>query len=277
VYSNEYVFSHDFRTVLQDFFLEKKKRNNKFSLRSFALLLDEDPSFLSKILRGTRVVSAKKIVKYSRVLNLPEDAVSSFLHRSTTSTTADHTPLSQPEIPLASQHLIDYSPSWYHFVIPKLMSLKSFNNNLAWMSKKLNLPKTQVTKMLEQLEKGRFITRVDNNYKVLGNYIYTMNLKDKDSAKVVFKKIMVQSLKMALKSFEDMDANWDTMSHSSSFVSAYAVNIPKAKQKIVEFRQELTALLEQPPSETEKPDMVLNLYYGFNEIKSFENYNSVDE
>lgn len=69
----------DFRRYLIEQLEQKKKRNKSFSLRAFALLLDEDPSYLSKVMRGKKDLSLKKISSYSEKLNLSKDETSRFL------------------------------------------------------------------------------------------------------------------------------------------------------------------------------------------------------
>jgi uncharacterized protein (TIGR02147 family) len=58
------------RNILKDYFIKVQIRNPRFSLRAFAKKLGISNSALSEILRGKRIISAQKAMKYADLIGL---------------------------------------------------------------------------------------------------------------------------------------------------------------------------------------------------------------
>lgn len=57
----------------------RKKKNPQYSLRAFAVSLDEGPAYLSKVLNRKIEISALKIYKYSVQLKISKEQTCTFL------------------------------------------------------------------------------------------------------------------------------------------------------------------------------------------------------
>lgn len=74
------VISGDYLEILQNIFSERKARNSRYSLRSFARDLELAPGTLSAILNGKRALTKEKAKELSNALKLPKSEETHFLN-----------------------------------------------------------------------------------------------------------------------------------------------------------------------------------------------------
>ncbi len=71
--------TQDFRSYLKSELEKRCQKNNQFSLRGFARLLEIEPSSLSKILNGKRRITASMFERLAKKLNLSPEEITSYL------------------------------------------------------------------------------------------------------------------------------------------------------------------------------------------------------
>ncbi len=69
----------DYRKILKEQIFLKQQKNPRFSLRSFARLLNCDPTFLSKLNAGKLMLSVERASEFTKRLKLPEPERRSFV------------------------------------------------------------------------------------------------------------------------------------------------------------------------------------------------------
>lgn len=72
---------NDMVATLQNILDEKKVVNPDYSNRSFAKFLQENPSYLHKVLKREIKISTKKIYKYCKVMNFEKEQICKLLIR----------------------------------------------------------------------------------------------------------------------------------------------------------------------------------------------------
>ncbi len=68
-----------FTDYLQRDFQQKKDRNPNYSLRAYALFLEESPSLISKIFNNQAKLTPKKIFKFAQKLKISDTDLCSYL------------------------------------------------------------------------------------------------------------------------------------------------------------------------------------------------------
>ena len=124
------VLDHaELRNVLQTRFAEKKKRNAKFSLRSYAKSIGLGAAELSEFLRERRRLSdnrAKMIVNHLKLTSDEEERVV----RRCTGILAGVPRLSNIELSQAQYATVS---EWYHFAILSLAETIDFRGDARWI------------------------------------------------------------------------------------------------------------------------------------------------
>ncbi|MCB0379502.1 MAG: DUF4423 domain-containing protein, partial [Bdellovibrionales bacterium] len=209
----------------------------------------------------------KKILKYSTALSIPEELTQTLVQESLTDPSQfAEIEISQQEV---TEEALEFSPTWVHFIIPQMTKIRGFDGSAAWIAKGLGLSPDKVDEALKQLESGGFINWVNGKIQSTGNFVYTLGFDDKEKSKSIFKNIVKKCLSMASHSLDQMDKDWQNMTHSGNFVAGYAANVPYARKRLMEMRRELISILESAPEGSEPPDMLFNVYIGAHEIKDF--------
>ena len=132
-----------FRLFLQGQFIERCKRNPKYSLRAFAKLLEVDASTLSQILREKRSISVVLQRSFLERLGLGPAEVNNL---QMIDEKEEETKVRELALD-AFQVIAD----WYHYAIFELITVKGFRNDSKWIAKTLNISPTEVNIALERL------------------------------------------------------------------------------------------------------------------------------
>lgn len=223
----------DFRSWLQKQFTDRCRKNARFSLRSFARMLDTDPSTVSQILAGKRKVSQKSINKICDRLSAAPTERRRFLPaKGAEGATAD-----------AAYHQLTADAfavmaDWYHYAILELTYVKGFQSHPRWIGAKLGLSPTEAAIAVERLERLELLERVGG--RLVKTNAFLTNFADGATAPAL-RELQRQLLRRALEAIdfvppEDKDITSITM----------AVNperIPEARKKIKKFRRELCDFL----------------------------------
>ena len=136
--------------ILEREFLARRKRNPRFSLRSYAKFLGIGVASLSEVLAGKRQLSPKNIKKISEKLHLrpleTELLVNAKLEK-----------YSDQEVLFLEQEKFTIIADWYHFAIIELASIKRHKATPHWISQELGIDRYEAKLALERLQKLKLI------------------------------------------------------------------------------------------------------------------------
>ncbi len=153
----------NYRSFLRDLLIEKQKKNQKFSLRSFARLIAIQPSYLSMILAGKRDLSEELAHQIAEKLLLEDQATKKFitLLRLEKASSAKHREqilselqIIDPEINTNRDLSIDdfrMISEWYHLPLQILVQLEDQPWSEEWAAKNLGITTHQVIQALERM------------------------------------------------------------------------------------------------------------------------------
>lgn len=130
---------------LAEDFEARKRRNQAFSLRSYAQLLEVSPTHLSSILSGKRTVTAKTALHFSEKLGVSPAETLEWLSCEAEAKGSKHSALTEPEFHAISE--------WYYFAILALARLKRNFADPAWIARRLNIPLQIANQALTDLVK----------------------------------------------------------------------------------------------------------------------------
>lgn len=144
----------DFRLFLQNELVERCRKNNLYSLRSFAKSLEINHATLSHLIRGKRPITKKMQQKLGRKLGLCEKKMEEF--RIYDGKKGDDQSNSDNFTQLAQDSLAVIS-DWYYGAIWELMKLDHFNANPRWIAKALGITTSEVNIALERFQRLRLM------------------------------------------------------------------------------------------------------------------------
>jgi uncharacterized protein (TIGR02147 family) len=228
-------------TKLKESLLQKQKANPSYSLRAFARDLDIDASSLSKILKGTRVLTRKDSISIVSKLNLSPEERTLFLESMySTRNKIDNIKIS----PVDERYILNEShykviAEWEHFVVDTLFELDDFTPSESEISKSLGISKERAAEVLENLKIcGLVIEDKSGNLKKAYPKIRT----PEDVKSQALRDSHLETLEMGKAKLENIDIN--LRDFSSITVGVDLEKIHEAKEIIREFRQKMEALFK---------------------------------
>lgn len=237
----------DFKTYLKRELLARIKKNPRYSLRAFAAQLDLDPSTLSKMLKGKRVVGRKTTLQLAAKLGLSQAQIAKFLK-------ADGKDLEGPQAAYKFLALDQFAviSDWFHFAILELAMIKDFQPNRDWIAGRLGLKSIEVDAAIDRLIRvGLLEITPSGKWNDLSSG-FTTNISN-DMTSSAHRKLQEQLLTKAI-SAQHAPAN--RRDHSAMTMAIDSSKIPEAKERIRQFRRSLTKFLTEG---TEEKDSVFSL------------------
>jgi len=226
-----------FESLLEAKFIERKRRNPQYSIRSFARDINVHQSTLTRVLTGKRKVTNKFVQKVAPSLNLSSEELSQVLldarEFSQTKTQKKYDDLSLCSFIVASE--------WYHDAILELIHLTDFQGDPKWIAQKLDLDVVTVNLAIRRLEAVNWLTineagawtDTSQNNALLADELTTPSLMQ-------YQKQVLKNSEKAINQVEAIDR-----SHTSLTLAANSQNMKKAKVLIHQFRHDLAKLLSQ--------------------------------
>jgi transcriptional regulator with XRE-family HTH domain len=237
----------DFRLFIQREFVNRCRKNPRYSLRAFAKSLGIEPSPLSAILRGKRPISAKMKKRLGLALGFNLEELENF---------------GGPQkrtVKVQQMTLDNYAiiADWYHYAILELIKVKGFKSSPDYIAKALNIGMTEAHIAIERLKRvgllginrGRWF---DTTAAVLLSNIST------EQTGPANKKLQKQILEMSIKSLEEMPL--EVRNQTSITVAINSEDLPEAKKRIQNFRRELCAFFESNTKPTHVYHLGISLY-----------------
>lgn len=135
----------------------RKKRNPKYSLRSFAQKLEIDQSLLSKVLSGKRSLSHTTMNACLQQLDYSDEQISVLLTRFLKNKSYYRT---------IDEDVLNIISEWHHFALLELLKLKDIDHSAAYLSQRLNISIQDVEEGLQRLERFEFIAFLRGKYEI---------------------------------------------------------------------------------------------------------------
>ncbi len=225
----------DFRLYLQNELIERCKKNESYSLRSFARFLGMDPSTLSQILRRKRNLTRKSILALGERLGLGPDEMSQFLGAAQT---AKGNMGPAHELTLDTFRVI---ADWYHYAIFELVTVSNFQSEPKWIAKTLGITVNETHAAIERLQRLELIEIGKNGRWKQGSDLITTT--GNPFTATAFRKLQKQVLEHAMTALEEIPM--EKRDQSSMTMAINSKRLPEAKERIKKFRRELCDYLQQ--------------------------------
>jgi len=218
--------------LLHEYLQDKKKINPRFSLRSFARLMQMSPSQLSSLMNGKKDLTKKIASKIIENLKLDHETSMEILTGLVPDASIYHTEPIELKV-LTSDEFTALS-NWYYYAILGLANLNYNQANPDWIAQKLSLDEETCKKaLLRLIEMGIVKTQEDGSFiQVIKNLTSTADIPSD-----IIKRAHVQNLQMAISKIEDVPIN--LREYSSITMSADIKKIAKIKRMITEFKHKL--------------------------------------
>ncbi len=249
----------DFRLYLQNEFLTRCRKNERYTLSAFARFLGMDISTLAKVLKGQRPIRGQAIKKLGMKLGLNPFQIAEFEKvspRSNAKNKTDETPSNYQQLTLDAFQVIS---DWYHYAILELIQLPHFKGDVAWIAKTLKITPAEVQIATERLLRLELIEITPEGKWIDQSSGHTTTLGSNFTASA-FKNLQRQILEKAIKALDEVP--FEKRSQTSLTMAINPDRIPAAKKKIIEFQRELNRFLGEG-ARTENDEvyhMSLSLY-----------------
>ena len=234
---------HDYRTILNEYFIIRKEMNPNYSLRSFAKDLGMPSSNLSSVISGKQGLSkesAEKIAKNLRIkgseknkfidLVLASDARSKKEKILATARLRQESLLDKKELQEDYFKLIS---DWYYYAILELITIEDFQSSDKWIAEQLGISLNETEKAMERLVRLGLIEIKNNIYQSTGAQLDTTY----DIPSFYIKKHNAQILSKASEAIVEQDI--EKREISTLTIAINDEDIKFVKKRIREFRNDL--------------------------------------
>lgn len=215
----------EFRDILESEYLERRRKNPRYSVRRFAQTLEMDSGTLSQILAGKRTLSLEKQAAALRKIG--------------------RTPIF-PEVKGLNSEMLDLDQfqmmaEWYHFALIEVLQIPKASQSLEALSYRLGISQGDVARALARLERlGILKQKANGKYEVIKKNVSTLNVKKThDALRYLQKQLIEQSLSaLELVPVDERD-------HSGLTVAVPSRLVPEIKERLKRYRRELNQFIEQ--------------------------------
>lgn len=248
-----------YRDLLRNEYFLRKKKNSRYSLRSFSKLLELSPSYVSLLFRGKKNLSQsmatrisdklkwtaqqkKYFVNLAEVENPQTENSKNLALEAIAKIDRDRVPFDTFELDFFKKIAI-----WHHNAILMLLTLDLNRPTTQFIKDKLNLTHEEAKTALSRLERLGLVTLQGSIWKTT-----TTHLKVLSTPSEAIRNYHKQMLSLAESALEKQ--TFAERDFSNVTFTVDASKIEAAKSKILDFRKELTQFLEG-----EKPTEVYQL------------------
>ena len=124
---------------------------------------------------------------------------------------------------------------WYHYAILEIINLDSFQNDISWIAKKLNLNEEVVSKAIQNLLSAKLLyITPQNEIKATDSFLA---VKQYNFSSVAMRKRQKQIMQLNMIKIDSLDIS--NRDHSSITLTLDKDLLPEIKEKIKEFRRTL--------------------------------------
>jgi uncharacterized protein (TIGR02147 family) len=168
-----------YRTYLSEELSRRMKSNPRYSQRAFARQLGMSPGELSEVLKGKRKLSLKSALRVARVMSLgpletkhllllTQIEKSRELGEDSPLPLLDEPPLAPRRLSMDIYHIVS---DWFCFAILNLADCEGFNEEPAWIARRLGISQHQAELALERLERAGLMKRENGKIVATPDYV----------------------------------------------------------------------------------------------------------
>ncbi len=243
------------RSYLNWEFLRRKERNDNYSLRAFAMSMEIDPTFLSRLMKGERAFTKKTVNRICTHLKTSLDEIETFVEN-----------LQLNDMGVYKLSDIEFSPvsKWYFFAILDLFSLKNFQSNINWIAESLGLSLSETSDALDVLEQNEMISRSESPWTVNKKSTNWVNVRTTSAIRKDYQKQVTEKAKEALDKVD-----YTNRESVSLTVAASKSLVPEIKERIKKFMNELRVLTKEHQSFDEVYQLQI-AYFPLSQIRNKE-------
>jgi uncharacterized protein (TIGR02147 family) len=240
-------------SILRDVLARKISRNPGYSLRAFARDLGVSHTYLSLVMNGHKPLSMRKVLLFSKLLELSPDESSSFIRAGTRdlrnrairnpaprarSAEEQASPILYYELESDRHSVLE---EWYHLPIMDLTQTDGFRNDPKWIARRLGISPEQVKSAVNRLLRLQLL-KEENGTLVKTTNSLTIHPKESTRVLRAYHQSMIQKAWHALDSdrAEDIEARNIT----AVTMPVDPARIEEAKKRISKFRRQLWKFLE---------------------------------
>lgn len=232
----------------------RRKKNSKYSLRSFSCSLGMSSSALSALLNRKRPLTAKTAHRILKRLDLSQKMKSKMLLDAVGEKYSDGRSIEFAKADPSEAQLI---ARWEHFAILSLMRTRKFKADSAWIASYFNISTGVAIDALNRLERLGLIDRGQKPWKVLKTNVTSTH----DVPSIALRQAHRSTIKKALHSLEHHAV--DQRDITGMTLTVPQKKLREAKERITEFRRSFTQFLEE-----EEGDDVYRLNIQFFPMKN---------
>lgn len=242
-----------FEDILKDEFVQRREKNNNYSLRAFARDLGIQPSPLSAILNGKRPITAEMKMRLGPALGLSPKEISKIRTQREAKKNEGYKNFAELDL-----EVFEVLSQWYYFAILELFELTSFQQDFDWIAKKLTLTRFQVKDALTRLIKLGFIIETKTGHWQLNPQAHFTTSFKKNVSGPLAKNFQKEALKISAQALENIPI--EKREHSSVIFAIDEKDLDEAKERIKKFRKEMTHFFNLKNKKTSIYQIQIGLY-----------------
>lgn len=241
--------------LLKEAYLERKKRNTRYSLRAFARQLDLSPSYVSLLFRGKRHLNPETASETARRLGWNGRQQKYFLSllRYETALTDSDRELALRQLTRMKNSNLQFSTlehdvftlvsNWHYNAILSLLTLKNVRPSTGFIARRLGLEPEAAQAALERLLRLNLVRHERGLWYATSNH-----LQVKSTPSAAIRRHHQEVLAKAGAALEQQ--SFDERDFSATTLTVDPARLPEVKKRILEFHKEMALLLEgDSPSE----------------------------
>lgn len=245
--------------ILRDVLARKMSKNSSFSLRAFARDLGVSHTYLSLVLNGKKSLSMKKVIQFTQLLQLDARESDLFMkagalesqgriaQKVKTGPVLSKKKAKQEELKYFELEVDRFRmlSDWYHIPIMELTYTKDFQNDAAWIARRLSISPEQARNAIARLKRLGLLEECGGK---LSKTNAQLAIVPKGFEKAVrdYHRQMIQKASDAIESGNAED--YAARDITGSTISIDPAKIPEAKRKIAAFRRSLLKFLSDGES-----------------------------
>lgn len=268
----------DYRSFLESFYNYKKATRSGFSYRQFATLVGlKSPNYIQLVIQGKRNLTETTALRLAEKIKLSSkeaDYFASMVRLENAANDQEKLRFEREKFSafkklvttdVGENQLIVLS-EWWHLLVRELIALKEFEADGKWISERLRgvISPEQAEKSLQVLEKSEFVEVSDGKWR-LKDPVLDTGLENFPHSKMqeVHSEIL-KAWSRNLKNLSPLEQELGVLN-----IPMKRSSIPKLKEKILKFQDEVIGWLENETSNGADEIVQLGTYlFSFSEWKT---------
>lgn len=229
-------------TLLEEDYKSRKRRNSRYSMRSYGVLLGISSGRLSEIFCGKSPVTSKQAIKIVERAGWPEERCLTFLslvkeeerelrQKRHLEKQKRHRALSLDEFALVAD--------WEHFAVLSLLETKEARPNIKWIAKRLSLTPGKTQEVVERLIRYGYLNKEGDGFSLSQEATYTPS----DIYSKALRESHKQTMQLAVEKLETVPL--ERRDVTSVTMAIDSKKLPEAKRLIQDFRKKMMKFLER--------------------------------